>query len=80
MAVGGGGSKFYPYKKVVWKSFSRVEGDGGRDTKCFGVVLTRALEVLDMLKGFYPLKGGGSKMFYPVLRGWGAKTHGLPVF
>ena len=74
---GGGQVKFYPYKK---KSFSHAGGGGG--TESFGVVLTRELDVLTILKGAHPLKGRGEKL-YPVLRGeggGGAKSFGLAIF
>ena len=72
--------KFYPYKKK--KSVSHAGGGGG--TESFGVVLTRELEVLAILKGAHPLKGKGEKL-YPVLRGEGGggrkkfRTHDFPI-
>ena len=62
---GGGQVKFYPYKTGDGKSFSDAEGGG---TKGFGVVLTRALKVLAVLK----LEGRGHKRLPPFKRGVGA--------
>ena len=56
---GRGESQDIPLKKERWNIFSHAEGGGG--TKCFGILLTQALEVLAMLK----VGGGGSQKFPP---------------
>ena len=66
------------------KSFSHAEGGA---QKLFEVVLTRALEVLDIVMGGghkrFPLfkRGGGCKKFYPVLGGGRNKfqTRDFPI-
>ena len=77
--------EFYPDDKGGGKSFSHVEGGGGR--KRLRVVFLRKLEVLAVLKGggvsrnVHPLEGGGARKLLPCLQG-GRKmfqTHGYPI-
>ena len=62
--------KFYPQEKGGGKSVSLAEGGG--DTTSFGVVFTRKLEVLAILKG-----GGSTKSFHPLKEGGSAKSFTL---
>ena len=79
----GGASEVLPLPKGGSRnsSFSHAEAGG---TQGFEVVLTWELEVLAILMGgttsFHPLKGGGRKRFYPVLRGGAQTSFGPTVF
>ena len=61
---GGGGVKFYPYKR--WggnKGYTHAEFEGWGHKQFFWAALTWELQVLAILKGgkniVHPLKGGG---------------------
>ena len=63
--------KFYPYKKGAEKGLAMLKGGGA--TLRFEIVLTRALEVLAMLK----VGGGGRTEFAPFERSGGMKSYSL---